>query len=83
MIGSKRSEEVIDPRFEIRPSTKALKRALLAALRCLDPDYTKRPKMSQVVQMMESDDDQMTSRNVRIHEVVPTMKSVDMLNFLL
>lgn len=67
MISSKRSEEVIDLRFDIRPSTKALKRALLIALRCLDPDYSKRPKMSQVVHMMESDDDhQMTSRNVRI-----------------
>ncbi|MQM20474.1 hypothetical protein Taro_053494 [Colocasia esculenta] len=47
MVGSRRSEEVIDPSIETRPSTRALKRALLTALRCLDPDSEKRPKMGQ------------------------------------
>lgn len=53
MVGSRRSEEVVDPNIEIRPSTSALKRALLTSLRCLDPDADKRPKMSQVVRMLE------------------------------
>ncbi|KAK1319930.1 putative receptor-like protein kinase [Acorus calamus] len=56
MVGSRRSEEVVDPDIETRPSTRALKRALLTALRCVDPDSEKRPKMSQVVRMLESDD---------------------------
>ncbi|MQM03749.1 hypothetical protein Taro_036537 [Colocasia esculenta] len=56
MVGSRRSEEVVDPNIETRPSTRALKRALLAALRCVDPDSEKRPKMGQVVRMLESDD---------------------------
>ncbi|KAJ6795596.1 putative receptor-like protein kinase [Iris pallida] len=56
MVGSRRSEEVVDPNIETRPSTRALKRALLTALRCVDPDSEKRPKMSQVVRMLESDD---------------------------
>ncbi|MQL80324.1 hypothetical protein Taro_012753 [Colocasia esculenta] len=56
MVGSRRSEEVLDPNIEVRPSTRALKRALLTALRCVDPDSEKRPKMSQVVRMLESDD---------------------------
>ncbi|KAK6278369.1 hypothetical protein POUND7_018636 [Theobroma cacao] len=51
-----RSEEVVDPNIETRPSTSALKRALLTALRCVDPDADKRPKMSQVVRMLESEE---------------------------
>ncbi|KAG9140549.1 hypothetical protein Leryth_016050 [Lithospermum erythrorhizon] len=54
MVGSKRSEEVVDPVVERRPSTTALKRTLLTALRCVDPDSNKRPNMSQVVRMLES-----------------------------
>ncbi|GAA0166545.1 hypothetical protein LIER_21676 [Lithospermum erythrorhizon] len=56
MVGSRRSEEVVDPNIETRPSTRALKRALLTALRCVDPDSEKRPKMSQVVRMLESEE---------------------------
>lgn len=56
MVGSRRSEEVVDPNMEPRPSTRALKRALLTALRCVDPDSEKRPKMSQVVRMLESEE---------------------------
>ncbi|KAL9668016.1 hypothetical protein QQ045_002387 [Rhodiola kirilowii] len=56
MVGSRRSEEVVDPNMETRPSTRALKRALLTALRCVDPDSEKRPKMSQVVRMLESEE---------------------------
>ena len=55
MIGNRRSEEVVDPRIVIRPSTKALKKALLIALRCVDPDSEKRPAMGRVVQMLEPD----------------------------
>ncbi|XP_042419292.1 probable receptor-like protein kinase At2g42960 isoform X2 [Zingiber officinale] len=56
MVGSRRSEEVVDPNIEAKPSTKALKRALLTALRCVDPDSEKRPKMGQVVRMLDSDE---------------------------
>lgn len=56
MVGTRRAEEVVDPKIEPKPATRALKRALLVALRCLDPDSEKRPKMSQVVRMLESDD---------------------------
>lgn len=47
---------MVDPKMGTRPSTRALKRALLAALKCVDPDSEKRPKMSQVVRMLDSDD---------------------------
>ncbi|KAL8541780.1 hypothetical protein ACS0TY_002873 [Phlomoides rotata] len=56
MVRSRRSEEVVDPNIETRPSTRALKRALLIALRCVDPDSDKRPRMSQVVRMLESEE---------------------------
>ncbi|XP_059652207.1 probable receptor-like protein kinase At5g18500 [Cornus florida] len=56
MVGTRRSEEVVDPNIETRPSTRALKRALLTALRCVDPDSDKRPKMGQVVRMLESEE---------------------------
>ncbi|KAK4424490.1 putative receptor-like protein kinase [Sesamum alatum] len=56
MVGSRRSEEVVDPNMDMRPSTRALKRALLTALRCVDPDSDKRPRMSQVVRMLESEE---------------------------
>ncbi|BAT86146.1 probable receptor-like protein kinase At5g18500 isoform X4 [Vigna umbellata] len=56
MVGNRRSEEVVDPNIEVKPSTRALKRALLTALRCVDPDSEKRPKMGQVVRMMESEE---------------------------
>ncbi|KAL0904411.1 hypothetical protein M5K25_026515 [Dendrobium thyrsiflorum] len=56
MVGSRRSEEVVDPSIQEKPSTRALKRALLTALRCVDPDSEKRPRMGQVVRMLDSDD---------------------------
>lgn len=56
MVGSRRSEEVVDPNIEVRPSTRALKRALLTALRCVDPDSEKRPRMGQAVRMLESEE---------------------------
>ncbi|KAF8413603.1 hypothetical protein HHK36_001595 [Tetracentron sinense] len=56
MVGTRRAEEVMDPILEVRPTTRALKRALLIALRCVDPDSDKRPKMGQVVRMLEADE---------------------------
>ncbi|KAL4309890.1 hypothetical protein GQ457_01G029560 [Hibiscus cannabinus] len=56
MVQLRRSEEVVDPNIETRPSTSALKRALLTALRCVDPDAEKRPKMSQIARMLEAEE---------------------------
>ncbi|MCH82843.1 putative receptor-like protein kinase, partial [Trifolium medium] len=56
MVGAKRVEEVVDSSLEAKPPTRALKRALLVAFRCVDPDSEKRPKMSQVVRMLEADE---------------------------
>ncbi|GLT94037.1 hypothetical protein SLE2022_118000 [Rubroshorea leprosula] len=56
MVGTRRAEEVVDLNLEIKPTTHALKRALLVALRCVDLDGDKRPRMSEVVRMLEADD---------------------------
>ncbi|KAJ4841507.1 hypothetical protein Tsubulata_037689 [Turnera subulata] len=56
MVGTRRAEEVVDPALEVKPTTRALKRALLVALRCVDHDSEKRPKMSHVVRMLEADE---------------------------
>jgi hypothetical protein len=56
MVGTRRAEEVVDRDMEVKPTIRALKRALLVALRCVDPDSQKRPSMGHVVRMLEAED---------------------------
>jgi hypothetical protein len=56
MVANRQSEEVVDPNLERRPSTKELKCALLTALRCIDLNAEKRPRMDQVVRMLDSNE---------------------------
>ncbi|CAN0866762.1 Probable receptor-like serine/threonine-protein kinase At4g34500 [Linum grandiflorum] len=56
MVASRRGEELVDPMIEVQPAPRALKRALLICLRCIDLDGSKRPKMGQIVHMLEADD---------------------------
>ncbi|KAJ4716505.1 Kinase family protein [Melia azedarach] len=56
MVASRRGEELVDPLIEVPPSPRSLKRALLVCLRCIDLDAHKRPKMGQIVHMLEADD---------------------------
>ncbi|TKV95241.1 hypothetical protein SEVIR_9G349100v4 [Setaria viridis] len=55
MVAERRVEEVLDPRLPEPPPSKALKRAILAALRCVDPEGSQRPTMAHVVHMLEDD----------------------------
>lgn len=87
MVGSRRSEEVVDPNIEVRPSTRSLKRALLTALRCVDPDSEKRPRMGQVVRMLESEEYPIP-REVRfrpfpliVQEMIQSLTSTCLSNF--
>ncbi|XP_057806130.1 probable receptor-like protein kinase At2g42960 [Salvia miltiorrhiza] len=54
MVAAKQADQVVDPNLHARPSTSALKRALLTALRCVDPNAQQRPTMTQVVRMLDS-----------------------------
>lgn len=56
MVSSKRGEEVVDPLIQVAPPPRALKRVLLVCLRCIDTDTNKRPKMGQIVHMLEADE---------------------------
>lgn len=56
MVASRRSEEVVDPLIDVPPPARALKRMLLLCLRCIDLDANKRPKMGQIVHMLEADE---------------------------
>ncbi|XP_047096515.1 probable serine/threonine-protein kinase At1g01540 [Lolium rigidum] len=55
MVAERRVEEVVDPKLPEAPPSKVLKRAILAALRCVDPDGGQRPTMGHVVHMLEDD----------------------------
>lgn len=55
MISNRKSEGILDPKLPEKPSLRALKRSLLVALRCVDPNAQKRPKMGHVLHMLESD----------------------------
>ncbi|KAL4281501.1 hypothetical protein GQ457_03G039550 [Hibiscus cannabinus] len=56
MVTNRNAEGVLDPRLPEKPSSRALKRALLVALRCVDPNAQKRPKMGHVIHMLEADE---------------------------
>lgn len=65
MVTNRTAEGVLDPRLPEKPSSRALKRALLVALRCVDPNSQKRPKMGHVVHMLEADE--FPFRDVSLH----------------
>ncbi|KAF3438971.1 hypothetical protein FNV43_RR17246 [Rhamnella rubrinervis] len=69
MVANRNLEGVLDPKLPQKPSSRALKRALLVALRCVDPNAQKRPKMGHVVHMLEAEevlfkDDRRTVKDV-------------------
>lgn len=65
MVTNRTAEGVLDPRLPEKPSSRALKRALLVALRCVDPNAQKRPKMGHVVHMLEAEE--FPFRDVSLH----------------
>lgn len=56
MVGSRRVEDLADPRIVPAPAPRVLNRVLLVCLRCIDSDAHKRPKMGQIVHMLEGDE---------------------------
>lgn len=74
MVGSRRVEELVDPRIvEAAPAARALNRVLLVCLRCIDSDAHKRPKMGQIVHMLEGDE--FPFRTVRTYSLSLTSRS--------
>ncbi|XP_050221080.1 probable serine/threonine-protein kinase At1g01540 [Mercurialis annua] len=56
MVAKHKIMYVADPKLAVLPSLKELKRAILVALRCVDPDLKHRPTMGDVVHMLEPRD---------------------------
>ena len=56
MVANHKIKYVADPRLPGMPSSKELKRVLLLALRCVDPDIKHRPTMGEVIHMLEPRD---------------------------
>jgi hypothetical protein len=56
MVSSRNSDEAVDPKMPKKPTSRELKKALLVALRCVDPDASKRPRMGHVIHMLEVED---------------------------
>lgn len=56
MVASQKIACVVDPKLPEKPSSKELKRVLLVAFRCVDPDLEHRPRMGEVIHMLEPRD---------------------------
>ncbi|XP_042012441.1 probable receptor-like serine/threonine-protein kinase At4g34500 [Salvia splendens] len=56
MVASRRDKEITDPLMDVPPPPRAIKRILILCLRCIDLNANKRPKMGQIVHMLEADE---------------------------
>lgn len=56
MVSGNKVSYVVDPSMPEMPSSKELKRILLIALRCVDPGVKDRPKMGEIIHMLEPRD---------------------------
>lgn len=56
MVASQNSNHIVDPKLPNIPSSKELKRVILIALRCVDPEEGNRPSMADVIHMLEPRD---------------------------
>ncbi|RDY12977.1 putative receptor-like serine/threonine-protein kinase, partial [Mucuna pruriens] len=77
MVASRRSEELVDSLIEVPPSPRSLKRVLLICLRCIDLDVVKRPKMGQIVHMLETDDFPFRSVSTTLQPELRTVREKD------
>ncbi|KAL0386962.1 UNVERIFIED_CONTAM: putative receptor-like serine/threonine-protein kinase [Sesamum radiatum] len=71
MVASRRGEELVDPLINVPPPPRALKRVLLVCLRCIDLDANKRPKMGQIVHMLEADEFPFRTEPRSVRDTVP------------
>ncbi|KAK7840964.1 putative serine/threonine-protein kinase [Quercus suber] len=53
MVVNQKIDNVVDPKLSEIPCSKELKRIVLVALRCVDPDIKDRPNMGDVIHMLE------------------------------
>ena len=56
MVCNHLSEEVLDPTIDVKPVLRTLNQVLAVAIQCVDLDVHRRPKMGQVLHLLEDDD---------------------------
>ncbi|PWA82363.1 Protein kinase, catalytic domain-containing protein [Artemisia annua] len=69
-VGDQKFDDIVDQRLPELPSSKELKRIILIALRCVDPDVENRPTIGDVIYMLEPHDlllDDITSQEYGFH----------------
>lgn len=56
MVRDQNLIQLVDPKLAEKPNKKELKRIILIALRCVDEDAENRPKMGDIIHMLEPRD---------------------------
>lgn len=56
MVSEQKIDLITDSKLSELPSMKELKRILLIALRCVDPEVDNRPKIGEIIHMLEPRD---------------------------
>lgn len=64
MVASQQYDQIVDSKLPEMPCMKELKIILLIALRCVDPNVNSRPKMGQVIHMLQPRDLLLSDVNV-------------------
>ncbi|KAK4431442.1 putative serine/threonine-protein kinase [Sesamum alatum] len=64
LVSEENYDAIIDPKLPELPSIKELKRVLLIALRCVDFEVQRRPKMGEIIHMLEPRDLLLSDENV-------------------
>ncbi|KAI4367670.1 hypothetical protein MLD38_023379 [Melastoma candidum] len=78
MVGNRQAEDIIDPLMKVPPPARTLKRVVLVCLRCIDLDVCKRPKMGQIVHMLEAGDFDFRSGQRLVREKdIPSVPEVE------
>lgn len=62
--------DVPDPKLPEFPTVKELKRIVLIALRCVDPEIEQRPKMGDVIHMLQPHDLLLNSNVMKIFNIL-------------
>lgn len=71
MVRDQKLIQIVDPKLAEKPNKKELKRIILIALRCVDADAENRPKMGDIIHMLEPRD--LLLSDVSTSKISPTI----------
>ncbi|VVB01947.1 unnamed protein product [Arabis nemorensis] len=70
MVANHMIVDVLDPNLPEFPTVKELKRIVLIALRCVDPEIEERPKMGDVIHMLQPHDLLLSSNVTKLFNIL-------------